>query len=145
LVAVTPACGFIGATASIALGILAGAISFVACTKIKTYFGYDDALDVFGVHGVAGSLGMIFTGFFAETAVNSNLNLNLKTLVGHSLWLEQLKGMGLTAVLAVGATAVIGFSIKALFGFRPLPEAEMEGLDQNQHGEHGYIYDSSSI
>jgi ammonium transporter, Amt family len=145
LVAVTPACGFISPSAAIGLGLLGGSIPFIACTKIKTVFGYDDALDVFGVHGVAGTVGMIFTGVFATAHANPNLSVNLAAVVGHTLWLEQLKGMAATVVLAVAGTALIAFSVRATVGLRPTPEAEMEGLDQNEHGEHGYIYDSSSI
>lgn len=145
LVAVTPACGFINSSAAVALGLIGGAFPFVACTKIKTYFGYDDALDVFGVHGVAGTIGMLFTGFFASAKANPNLSVNLGTVVGHTLWSEQLKGMAVTAALALLGTLVIALAVKYTLGLRPTPEAEMEGLDQAEHGEHGYIYDSSSI
>lgn len=145
LVTVTPACGFISSSAAVGLGLLGGAVPFLVCTKIKTFFGYDDALDVFGVHGVGGTIGTLFTGFFAQVAVNGNLALNLQSAVGHTLWLSQLAAMSVTLLLAAGLTAVIAYTIKALIGLRPSPEAEMEGLDQTEHGEHGYIYDSSSI
>ncbi len=145
LVGVTPACGFISSTAAIWLGLLSGSISFLACTKIKSFFRYDDALDVFGVHGVAGTLGMIFTGVFASTAVNHNLATHLSGIVGQTLWREQLRGMGLTLVLAVIMTGFIAFSLKWTIGLRPSKESEMEGLDQSEHGEHGYIYDASNI
>lgn len=145
LVAVTPACGFISPTAAVLLGVLGGVVPFLACTKLKSALGYDDALDVFGVHGVAGTIGTFFTGCFARVAVNPNLALNLKGLVGRTLWFEQLKAMGVTALLAIAGTYAIAHAVKAAVGLRASPEAELEGLDQSDHGEHGYIYDSSSI
>lgn len=145
LVAVTPACGFISSSSSILLGLLAGSVPFLACTKVKSLLGYDDALDVFGVHGVGGTVGTLFVGFFADRAINGNLAINLSGVVGHTLWQEQLKAMSLTLLLAGGGTAAIAFAIKASVGLRHSHEAEMEGLDQSDHGEHGYIYDASSI
>ena len=76
-------------------------VVFVAVIKPK--FGYDDALDVFGVHGVGGTVGMVLTGLLADPAVNGNLMTQLSASVGRTLWLAQLKAMGLTVVLAVGA------------------------------------------
>lgn len=141
LVAVTPACGFISPGAAVLLGVLGGVVPFIACTKVKSFFGYDDALDVFGVHGVAGTVGTLFTGIFASVA----LNPNLRVLAGRTQWLEQVKAMGTTIVLTAGGTAAIALGVRALIGLRASAEAEMEGLDQNEHGEHGYIYDSSSL
>jgi ammonium transporter, Amt family len=144
LVVVTPACGFINTTSSMWLGVLAGAVTFFACTKLKHMLKYDDALDTFGVHAVGGTLGALLTGFFATSSVNGNLNTNLKDIVGNSLWIEQLKAMVLTVVLSVIATAVIAFVIKAVIGLRPTVEAEQEGLDLSDHGEEGYIYEAKS-
>lgn len=145
LVAVTPACGFITSSAAVALGLVGGVCSFLACTKVKSLFHYDDALDVFGVHGVAGMVGMVFTGLFATTAVNPNLATNLSRIVGHTLWREHLLAMAVTALFTAGATALIAFAIKATVGLRPRMEAEREGLDQNQHGENGYILDATNL
>ncbi len=114
--------------------MLAGIVPFVACTKLKAFFRYDDALDTFGVHGVGGTLGALLTGFFA----NSEANPNLVHLAGRTLWLEQLKAMGLTLALSVAATTVIGFALKATMGLRPSAEAEELGLDDSEHGEAGY-------
>jgi Amt family ammonium transporter len=144
LVVVTPACGFITASSAVPLGLLAGAIPFFAVFKLKAWFKYDDALDTFGVHAVGGTLGALLTGFFANTSANANLSTNLKDIVGHTLWLEQLKAMGLTIVLALIGTAVIGFVIKAAIGLRPTVEAEQEGLDLSDHGEEGYIYEAKA-
>jgi len=87
LVVVTPACGFVSASASVFLGVVAGALPFFACTKLKSWIGYDDALDTFGVHGVGGTTGAFLTGIFACTSINGNLALNLKDVVGHTLWI----------------------------------------------------------
>jgi ammonium transporter, Amt family len=138
LVVITPASGFVTPTGAVAIGVLAGVVPFVACTKLKAYFGYDDALDTFGVHGVGGTLGALVTGFFATPEANPNLSTNLGSVVGHTLWLEQLKAMGLTLGLSVVATTVIAFALKATMGLRPSVEAEEQGLDDAEHGEAGY-------
>jgi Amt family ammonium transporter len=139
LVVVTPACGFVTANSAIIIGILAGAIPFVFCVKLKAKFGYDDALDTFGVHAVGGTLGALLTGLFATSAVNPNLDLNLKEIVGNTLWLHQLAAMGFTIVMAVVGTLVIGSIVKAVVGLRPAPDVERQGLDIHEHGEEGYI------
>jgi Amt family ammonium transporter len=144
LVVVTPACGFITPSSAIPLGLLAAAVPFFACTKLKSMLKYDDALDTFGIHAVGGTLGALLTGFFANASVNANLNTNLKDIVGKSLWIEQLKAMGLTIVLSVVATLVIAFVVRGVVGLRPTVEAEQEGLDLSDHGEEGYIYESKS-
>ena len=72
-------------------------------------------------------------------AVNANLATNLSSIVGHTLWIEQLKAMGLTIVLAVVGTAVIAYAIKLVTSLRPTPEVETAGLDISEHGEEGYI------
>ena len=141
LVTVTPACGFIDSTAAIWVGILGGAVPFLFCTKIKSALGYDDALDVFGVHGVGGTVGILLTGLFARHDVNPNLATNLKAFVGHGLWMEQAKGIALTLVLSAAGTGLIAWLIKITLGLRPTIEAEQEGLDLSDHGEEGYIYD----
>jgi Amt family ammonium transporter len=138
LVVITPACGFVNVTGSIIIGVLAGIVPFIACTKIKAIFGYDDALDTFGVHAVGGTLGAFLTGVLATSSVNANLDTNLKAIVGHTLWLEQLKAMGLTIALAVVGTVVIAYIVKAVIGLRPDEEVESVGLDLAEHGEEGY-------
>jgi len=138
LVVITPAAGFVSPTSAVIIGVLAGVVPFLACTKMKAFFKYDDALDTFGVHGVGGTMGALVTGIFATPDANANLNTNLGGIVGHTLWLEQLKAMGLTVTLSVGATVVIAYAIKAVIGLRPSIEEEEEGLDQTDHGEVGY-------
>ncbi len=144
LVVVTPACGFITPGSSVLLGVLAGAVPFLACSTLKPFLKYDDALDTFGVHAVGGTLGALLTGLFATAAVNGNLATNLKDVVGRTLWLEQLKAMGLTIVLSVAATAAIAFLVNTFIGLRTSIESEQEGLDFSDHGEEGYILESKS-
>ena len=151
LVVITPACGFINSTSAMWVGILAGAIPFFAVTKLKPLFGYDDALDTFGVHAIGGTLGALLTGVFTSGAVNSNLTGDAakangldKLVAGGTVWVEQLKAIGLTLALAVVGTLIIAFILKAAIGLRPSVEAEQEGLDLTDHGEEGYIYESKS-
>src|SRR6185369_14138692 len=99
LVVITPAAGFVSANGAVIIGVAAGIVPFFACTKLKNALGYDDALDTFGVHAVGGTLGAFMTGILATPDVNGNLNTFLKDIVGKSLWLEQLKAMGVTLVL----------------------------------------------
>jgi Amt family ammonium transporter len=138
LVVITPAAGFVTANGAVIIGVLAGVVPFFACTKLKHALGYDDALDTFGVHAVGGTLGALLTGFLATPEANPNLNLNLKDVVGSTLWLEQVKAIGLTLVLSIVATAVIGYALKATLGLRPTEEEEEAGLDITGHGERGY-------
>ena len=138
LVVITPACGFVNMTGAVIIGVLAGIVPFLACAYLKPLLKYDDALDTFGVHAVGGTLGALLTGFLATADVNSNLTTNLKDIVGKTLWLEQLKAMGITIVLSVVATAVIAYIVKAVIGLRPTEEGETIGLDLTDHGEEGY-------
>jgi Amt family ammonium transporter len=141
LVVITPAAGFVNSTGAVIIGILAGIVPFLACTWLKNRLKYDDALDTFGVHGVGGTLGALATGFLATAEVNGNLNANLKDIVGHSLWIEQLKAIGVTIALAVIVTAALAYLIKAVVGLRPSAESEITGLDLSDHGEAGYHYE----
>lgn len=142
LVVITPACGFVTSSGAMLIGVAAGLIPFFACLKLKAWFGYDDALDTFGVHAVGGTTGAILTGMLARQSANSNLSTNLKDYVTGSffqplLW-EQLKAVGLTLALAVTGTVIIGFLVKAILGLRVAPEIERSGLDLAEHGEEGY-------
>src|SRR5262252_7125109 len=116
LVVITPGAGFVAPSSAVIIGVLAGVVPFLACTKLKAIFKYDDALDTFGVHGVGGTMGALLTGFFATPDANSNLNTNLASIVGHSLWMEQLKAIGLTIVLAVVGTTVLAMLVKVTVG-----------------------------
>lgn len=142
LVVVTPACGFITAGGSFAIGVLAGLVPFLACAYLKPAFKYDDALDTFGVHAVGGTLGAILTGMLARNSANGNLATNLKAQVTDTffqpLLVEQLKAVAITLVLSIVATVVIAFIVKAIVGLRPTEEVERMGLDVTEHGEEAY-------
>ena len=139
LVVITPAAGFVNASGAMIIGVLAAVVPYFFVTFVKAKFGYDDALDTFGVHAIGGTLGALVTGFLATHEVNANLATNLKDIVGHSLWLHQLKAIALTLVLSVLATVILAYIVKAVIGLRPTPEVERMGLDINEHGEEGYV------
>lgn len=133
LVVITPGAGFVTATSSIIMGVIAGVVPFLAVTYLKKMLGFDDALDTFGIHGVGGTLGAILTGVFADEKVNSVVGPLKEGLV-----MEQFKAVALTIVWSVVATAIIAFIVKAVIGLRPTPEDESTGLDLSDHGEAGY-------
>ena len=142
LVVITPACGFVTPQGSILIGIAAGIVPWFFCYKVKGWFGYDDALDTFGVHAIGGTMGALMTGMLARNAANGNLALNLKDYVKDTftqpLLMEQFKAVGITIALAVVGTVVIAFVVKLLVGLRPTDEVEITGLDESEHGEIGY-------
>jgi ammonium transporter, Amt family len=141
LVVVTPCAGFVTPTSGVIIGVLAGAVPYLACTKLKSALKYDDALDTFGVHGVGGTLGALLAGIFATPEVNANLSTNLADLVGSTLWIEQIKAIALTLVLSVAGTAIIATIVKLVIGLRPDQDTEEMGLDQSDHGEAGWHLD----
>ncbi len=148
LVVITPACGFVTAKGAFAIGIAAGIIPWFFCYKVKGWFGYDDALDTFGVHAIGGTIGALLTGALARGSANSNLtNDSMKAYVKNSafqpLVFEQIKAIGLTLVIAIVGTVVIAFVVKAIVGLRPSEEVETMGLDLSEHGEEGYHADSA--
>lgn len=149
LVVVTPACGYINATGAVIIGVFAAVIPFFFVVKVKAMLGYDDALDTFGVHAIGGTLGALLTGFLATGTVNANIatatpanyattNGMAAKIVGHTLWIEQLKAIALTLALAVVMTTILAYLLKAVMGLRPSEEDENTGLDLAEHGEEGY-------
>jgi Amt family ammonium transporter len=134
LVVITPGAGFVGVSAAVIIGILAGIIPYLAVAYLKNALGYDDALDTFGVHGIGGTLGAILTGIFADERVNSVVG-PLK----EGLLMNQIKAVVVTIVWSVVATAILAFIVRAVIGLRPSPEVETQGLDINEHGEEGYV------
>src|SRR5947209_11759031 len=151
LVVITPACGYIAATGAVIIGIAAGSVAFFACTKLKSWLGYDDALDTFGIHAVGGTLGAFLTVIFATASINPNLSVTLPgslnpatqnglaRIVGHTLWIEQLNAIAISILLAVMGTEIIVAMVRGAIGLRIAPEIESQGLDINQHGEQGHI------
>ncbi|MFN4319885.1 MAG: ammonium transporter [Aquificaceae bacterium] len=136
LVAITPAAGFVDIKGSLIIGLCAGIIPFFAVAYLKPRLGYDDALDAFGIHGVAGTIGAILTGIFANPTINE---AGKGLLYGNpSQLFIQLIAVGVTIVYVAVATAIILFIIKALVGLRVDPDSEVSGLDESQHGEKAY-------
>jgi Amt family ammonium transporter len=142
LVAITPAAGFVTPMGSIVIGAVAGAICYAAC-NVKTKLGYDDSLDVVGVHGVGGTWGALATGIFATKAVNEAGGDGLLAGNPGQLWV-QFVAVAVTWVLAFVATTVILKVLDALMGLRVTDEDEVAGLDLSQHSETAYILGGSS-
>jgi Amt family ammonium transporter len=143
LVCITPAAGFVTPAASIIFGFAAGFVCFIA-VSLKARFGYDDALDVVGVHMVGGTLGALLTGVFATSAVNSAIPTLSGGLEGGLLYgYPEMVGKQAIAIAATYGlcgfgTLVILAVVNAIAQIRPEPEDEMLGLDLSQHSEQGY-------
>lgn len=138
LVAITPAAGFVGPTGALFLGILAGVISFVAATSIKRAFGYDDALDAFGVHAVAGIVGALLTGIFVDTMFGGKGLAEGVSMM--SQFIIQAEGVIVTIIYGVIVTAIILKVIDILVGLRISEEDEVEGMDIALHNERAYSH-----
>ena len=132
LVAITPASGFVGPTGALFIGIIAGIICFWASTSLKNKLGYDDSLDVFGIHGVGGIVGAVLTGVFAVEAIGGTAGL-LEGNGGQVV--TQIYGIVATLIYTAVATFIILKIIDAIMGLRVDPETEREGLDLRLHGE----------
>lgn len=137
LVAVTPASGYVFVWGGLAIGAIAGIVCYGA-VLLKPKLGYDDSLDVFGVHGVGGFLGAVLTGVFCYASVNSAGGDGV--IAGGSQFVPQLKAAAVSAIVAFIGGMVLTFVIDLLFGFATRPEAEIEGLDQSEHGEAGFDF-----
>jgi Amt family ammonium transporter len=135
LVAVTPAAGTCGPVGALILGAVAGVVCFLAATKLKSAFGYDDSLDVFGVHCVGGIIGAILTGLFAAPAMGG---FGTVEDIGAQLWI-QTEGVLITAVYTTIVTFVLLKIVDVVIGLRVSEEDETIGLDLSQHNERGYI------
>jgi Amt family ammonium transporter len=135
LVAITPASGFVGPMGAIAIGAVAGAVSYWAATSLKRALGYDDALDVFGVHAVAGIVGALLTGVFAAASLGGTQGDDFS--IGSQV-LIQAQGVLVTVVWCAVVTFVILKVLDAVMGLRVSEEEESEGLDLSQHEERGY-------
>jgi Amt family ammonium transporter len=145
LATITPASGFVSVPAAFCIGLTAGVVCYLAVTKIKAIFGYDDSLDVFGVHGVGSIIGMLMLGFLANSEVNPAIASTFKvngvavSLAGGShQFINQLIGVGFTATLAAIGTFLIVKLVDAVIGLRVDQEDESAGLDLSQHGERAY-------
>ncbi len=134
LVAITPASGFVGPMGALVIGVVAGVVCFLAATKMKRAFGYDDSLDVFGVHCIGGIVGAMLTGVFAAASLGGSkpdLDIAAQLLI-------QGKGVLVTLVISSVGSFVILKVIDLVIGLRATPEQETEGLDLALHDERGY-------
>jgi len=141
LVAITPAAGFVAPIPALVIGAVAGVLCFGMVTKVKSLFGYDDALDAFGVHGAGGTIGALLTGVFAQQLINPIFGAGKAVggIDGH--WGQvgnQLVGILIAWVLALVGTLVLLKIVDVLIGLRVPEEHEVEGLDITQHGEEAY-------
>lgn len=132
LVAITPACGNVSPLGAIAIGAGVSVISYAACTFLKPALGYDDSLDVFGVHGLGGMWGALAAGLFAVT-LGSGVESNAQQ------FMIQLKSVAFVTVFSIVATTILLMLLKAVFGsLRVSEEEEYDGLDISQHSENAY-------
>jgi ammonium transporter, Amt family len=136
LVAITPASGFVGPISAIWIGIAGGVVCSIACS-FKPKLGYDDSLDVVGVHGMGGTVGALATGLFASKAVNPAGNDGLFFGNPGQLWIQFVAVIA-TWILAIVGTVVILSILKAIMGLRVTNEEETMGLDLSQHNERAY-------
>ncbi len=145
LVAVTPAAGLVGPMGAIALGLAAGAVCYVFCSAVKNRFGYDDALDVFGVHCVGGIIGAIGTGIFAAPLLGGTgvFDYTAGKVGDYDMMAQvitQAKAVLLTLAWSAVGSAIIYKIVDVLVGLRPETDQEREGLDLVDHGERAYNY-----
>ena len=138
LVSITPGAGYVPIWASIFIGLLVSPICWLGVSVIKNKFGYDDALDAFGCHGIGGIWGGIATGLFANTAVNSAVPHNGLLFGDWHLIASQLIAIGVTILLAIVGTFVITKLVGLVTSLRVSPREEADGLDGSQHGESAY-------
>lgn len=133
LVAITPAAGYVDTKASLIIGLLAGIICYLMVVEVKKKLGYDDSLDVFGIHGIAGTLGIIANGIFANPKINP---AGTGLLYGNSKQLIiQLVGIAIVYAMAIGLTLLILYVMKFFIKLRVEPQEEIYGLDLVLHGE----------
>ena len=141
LVGITPAAGFVTPMSALCIGWIVGVFCFLMVVTVKHWFGYDDSLDAFGVHGAGGTIGAVLTGIFANSVVNPIFGAGKPTglLEGnaHQL-LNQIIGIAIAWSLSIVGTLAILFVVDKVIGLRVSEEAERQGLDLSQHGEEAY-------
>jgi Amt family ammonium transporter len=136
LATITPAAGYVGPMAALAIGTLTGVVCYLMVVVVKAKFGYDDSLDAFGIHGVGGMLGTVLTGVFASSLINPAFH------GGHlHQVLNQLVAVAIGVALAAGGTIAILKFVDITIGLRVSEEHEALGLDLSQHGEEGYYWE----
>jgi Amt family ammonium transporter len=143
LVAITPASGFVSPMSALWIGFIAGGGCFFRVVKVKIWFGYDDALDAFGVHGAGGTLGAILTGLFANSAINPAFGAGKAVGLFEGNWRQvfnQAMGVAIAWTLAIVGTLMILVIVDHTIGLRVSPAEEEAGLDLSEHGEEGYEF-----
>jgi Amt family ammonium transporter len=145
LVAITPAAGFVEPMSAILIGLIAGVVCYFMVAKVKQIFGYDDALDAFGVHGVGGTLGALLTGVFAVSSINpifkDSAGNPMPSGVIEGNWKQlanQAGGVAIAWVISIVGTLVLLKLVDMTVGLRVTASEEIEGLDIALHGEEGY-------
>jgi Amt family ammonium transporter len=133
LATITNAAGFVSTGSAVLIGVLAGVLSYAACSYLKSKLKYDDALDTFGVHGVGGTIGAIATALLVSPQVNPATEGIVSSVIK-----GQLIAMGVCILLSIVATALIALVVQKTIGLRPTEEEEAQGLDIADHGEEGY-------
>jgi len=143
LVAITPASGFVKPMPAILIGAVAGVVCYLMVAKVKQMFGYDDALDAFGVHGIGGTVGAILTGVFATKEVNDLRMGKPMGLVDGDAGqvMNQIIACAIAWVLGIVGTLIILKICDMIMGVRVTAQEEVEGLDLSQHGEEGYNFE----
>ena len=136
LAAITPASGFVGPTGGLLIGLSAGVLCYLASTSLKNWLGYDDALDVFGVHAVGGFVGTILVSFLASAYFGGNQG---DLAVGRQLGIQLGAALGVAAFTAVATWAILK-GVGLLVDLRVSPQDENTGLDIGLHDEVGYRY-----
>jgi Amt family ammonium transporter len=136
LATITNAAGFVSGASSVGIGLIAGVLSYAACSWLKPLLGYDDALDTFGVHGVGGTIGALATAVLVDEAANPAG----AALLGKGLLKGQLAAMGLCILLSLVCTWLLGKLVDRLVGLRATEEEQSQGLDIADHNEEGYSH-----
>jgi len=151
LVAITPAAGFVTPMSSLIIGLVAGILCYFMVAKVKNWFGYDDSLDAFGVHGAGGTIGALLTGIFATSSINPIYHNArgdvLPSGVVDGNWAQlgnQCVAVLIAWVLAIVGTFIILKVVDLLIGVRVPADHEVQGLDLSQHGEEGYYWELSA-
>jgi len=144
LVAITPASGFVKPMPAMLIGFAAGVVCYLMVSKVKQLFGYDDALDAFGVHGIGGTLGAILTGIFATKEVNDLRMGKAMGLVDGDAGqvMNQLIAVAISWGIAIVGTLIILKICDLVLGVRVDDQDETQGLDLSMHGEEGYNLES---
>ena len=145
LVAITPAAGFVGPMPALAIGFIAGVFCYWMVTRFKAMFGYDDALDAFGVHGAGGTIGALLTGVFAQAMFNPIFGEGKPVGGLDGRWKQvgnQVVGVLIAWCIALVGTFILLKLVDLLTGLRVHEEHEIAGLDISLHGEEGYNLES---